>query len=96
MNRANRAVVVTTSMVALLVSLWEAIESPFSAMDEFDVFMVRGFVSVLIGSSPIFTVQDAANRQVTVRLLLEFAAIYRNRQYIFISPQADLCGALVV
>eukprot|EP00727_Mastigamoeba_balamuthi_P014327 m51a1_g9519 putative structural maintenance of chromosomes protein 6-like (1133) ;mRNA; f:748137-752408 len=60
------------STVALLVSLWEAIESPFCAMDEFDVFM------------------DSVNRQVSVKLLLEFARVYRNRQYIFISPQSDL------
>jgi len=54
--------------VALLLSLWEAMENPFRAMDEFDVFM------------------DAANRKLTITLLMECARFNKSRQFIFISP----------
>jgi chromosome segregation ATPase len=60
------------STFALLIALWQTIESPFCALDEFDVYM------------------DSLNRKRSARVLIEFAATYKRRQYIIITPQTDL------
>jgi len=55
--------------LALLLATWEVMETPFRAMDEFDVFM------------------DAMRRTLSIQLLIDTASRYRNRQFIFITPQ---------
>jgi chromosome segregation ATPase len=56
------------STVALLLSLWEVIDTPFRIMDEFDIFM------------------DAAHRQISINVLIDFARQSPHRQFIFLSP----------
>ncbi len=55
--------------LALLLAIWETMDTPFRAMDEFDVFM------------------DAVRRTISIELLIKVAQQYRNRQFIFITPQ---------
>ena len=54
--------------VCFIMSLWEAMESPFRCLDEFDVFM------------------DMVNRTISIELMMNTAAEFRDRQFIFFTP----------
>ncbi|KAI6661713.1 hypothetical protein LOD99_9900 [Oopsacas minuta] len=54
--------------VCFIMSLWEAMESPFRCLDEFDVFM------------------DMVNRAISIDLMMNTAAEFPDRQFIFFTP----------
>ena len=75
--------------VCFIISLWDAIESPFRVLDEFDVFMVSAvdgylILQMLVQSSKCL--QDEVNRRVSMDLLINEANENFKHQYIFLTP----------
>ncbi|GAA5984902.1 hypothetical protein JCM11641_003620 [Rhodosporidiobolus odoratus] len=80
------------STICLLLTMWEAVGCPIRCLDEFDVFMVSNF------SFPEFILpeahqpflsgsQDAVNRRIAMRMMIDTAKTADQVQFVLITPQ---------